>query len=444
MTAGNGSLMRLAPVPIYYADVPETAIERAADSSRTTHGALAAVDACRYFAGLIVGALRGASKEQLLSPRFAPVPGYWGRHPLTTKIDTVAAGSFKLKEPPAIRGSGYVVQSLGAALWAFHRGNDFRSGALLAANLGDDADTTGAIYGQIAGHLLRHGRTCRGKKTQPEQAATRGRVNQSGLPGEADENSRASLKIGRIFLRAHYPLGWLGLRIIWPPWSRRPCRDPASRSTGTAPAARACYSALMQPVRVLVVGLVAALAFLAAPSPMWLGPPMAEASVALAVTLEELVDHADLAVIGRATKRHSQWEEVGGSRRIVTYTRLEQLRAVAGTAPDELWVRTLGGAVDDIGQQVEGEARLPLGSRSLLFLTHSPDDAWVVTARAQGHFPLAATADGKVKLRRSPDVGAIVARKGPSVPARDVLVGRELESALQAVRSTWAKRHAAR
>ena len=38
-----------------------------------------------------------------------------------------------------------------AALWAFHKSTDFREGALLAVNLGDDADTTGAVYGQIAG-----------------------------------------------------------------------------------------------------------------------------------------------------------------------------------------------------------------------------------------------------------------------------------------------------
>ena len=39
----------------------------------------------------------------------------------------------------------------GDALWAFHKARDFREGALLAANLGDDADTTAAIYGQLAG-----------------------------------------------------------------------------------------------------------------------------------------------------------------------------------------------------------------------------------------------------------------------------------------------------
>ena len=60
-------------------------------------------------------------------------------------------GSFKDRNPPDIKGTGYVVEALEAALWAFHNSDDFREGALLAVNLGDDADTTGAIYGQIAG-----------------------------------------------------------------------------------------------------------------------------------------------------------------------------------------------------------------------------------------------------------------------------------------------------
>ena len=61
------------------------------------------------------------------------------------------AGSFKDQEQPHIKGTGYVVDALEAALWAFHRSDGFHEGALLALNLGDDADTTGAIYGQIAG-----------------------------------------------------------------------------------------------------------------------------------------------------------------------------------------------------------------------------------------------------------------------------------------------------
>ncbi len=65
--------------------------------------------------------------------------------------DMVGGGSFKKHEPPEIKGTGYVVRSLEAALWAFHKSDDFQAGALKAVNLGDDADTTGAIYGQVAG-----------------------------------------------------------------------------------------------------------------------------------------------------------------------------------------------------------------------------------------------------------------------------------------------------
>jgi hypothetical protein len=109
------------------------------------------VDACRYFAGLIMGAVGGRSRAELLAANYSPVPGLWTSEPLSPKVATVAAGSFKIKEPPALRGSGYVVHCLEAALWAFHKTDTFRDGALLAVNLGEDADTTGAVYGQIAG-----------------------------------------------------------------------------------------------------------------------------------------------------------------------------------------------------------------------------------------------------------------------------------------------------
>ena len=149
--AGNGSLMRLAPVPMFYWQSPAEAIERPGESSRTTHGAPTAVDACRYYAGLIVGALGGLDKDTLLSPRYCPVKGYWVEHPLHPEIATVAQGSFKQKDPPQIRGAGYVVQSLEAALWAFDRASSFREAILLAVNLGNDADATGAISCQLAG-----------------------------------------------------------------------------------------------------------------------------------------------------------------------------------------------------------------------------------------------------------------------------------------------------
>jgi ADP-ribosylglycohydrolase len=144
--AGNGSIMRLAPVVLAYARRPDEAVAMAAASSRTTHGAVEAVDACRLLAALLVGALRGADKADVLGSATALAGDSF-----SPAIRAVADGSFRHREPPAIRGTGYVVQSLEAALWAFHRGHSFEEGALLAVNLGDDADTTGAVYGQLAG-----------------------------------------------------------------------------------------------------------------------------------------------------------------------------------------------------------------------------------------------------------------------------------------------------
>lgn len=150
--AGNGSLMRLSPIPLFFARDPRAAISHAAESSRTTHGAAEAVDACRYMAALILGALDGAAKDELLGGVFEPFAGVWDDEPLAPAIAAVAAGSFKRPDPPALSGSGgYVVPSLEIALWAFYHGRNFKEGALMAVNLGFDADTYGAIYGQLAG-----------------------------------------------------------------------------------------------------------------------------------------------------------------------------------------------------------------------------------------------------------------------------------------------------
>ena len=147
----NGSLMRLAPVPLAFSSDPVRAIERSKDSSKTTHDTQDAVDSCGYMGALIVGALKGSPKAELLSDHYCPVKGYWKEHPFSHPVDEVAAGSFKVKEPPQIKGAQYVVRSLEAAIWAFYKTDSFQEGCLLAVNLGDDADTTGAIYGQLAG-----------------------------------------------------------------------------------------------------------------------------------------------------------------------------------------------------------------------------------------------------------------------------------------------------
>lgn len=148
-SAGNGSLMRLAPVPLAYARDVERAVTFAGASSCTTHGAAEAVDACRLYAAMIVAALDGMPRDVLLARN--AFDHLFRNKPLAPKIASIAAGSYLHKHPPEIRGTGYVVQALEAALWAFATTETFQDGALAAVNLGDDADTTGAIFGQLAG-----------------------------------------------------------------------------------------------------------------------------------------------------------------------------------------------------------------------------------------------------------------------------------------------------
>lgn len=143
--AANGSLMRLAAVPIrWHADTAEAA-SRSGESSRTTHSAARPVDACRVMGAAIAALITGAKFDEVVDPTF------WRGDDLHPEIATIVAGSWRDKEPPAIRGTGYCVDALEAAFWAVAGANDFRSAVLRAANLGDDADTTAAIAGQLAG-----------------------------------------------------------------------------------------------------------------------------------------------------------------------------------------------------------------------------------------------------------------------------------------------------
>ncbi|MGJ7528599.1 ADP-ribosylglycohydrolase family protein [Variovorax sp. GB1P17] len=142
-TAGNGALMRLAPVPMFFAPSIEMTWQQAGDSTRTTHGAREAIECSRLFALQLRAALRGESKTAILST--APL------EPLSEKVAALARGDYTTKPREHISGSGYCVESLEAALWCFAHTDSFEQAVLAAVNLGDDADTTAAICGQLAG-----------------------------------------------------------------------------------------------------------------------------------------------------------------------------------------------------------------------------------------------------------------------------------------------------
>lgn len=153
--SGNGSIMRLAPVPIRFAglfpDQLDELIKYCIDSSLPTHASPQCLSACAYFGLVLAGLIQGIDRHEVLARDWAPLRHLQSIAPLHPEILHVAQGSFREKQPPEIVGSGYVVKSLEAALWAFHDAQDFRQAVLRAVNLGDDADTTGAVCGQLAG-----------------------------------------------------------------------------------------------------------------------------------------------------------------------------------------------------------------------------------------------------------------------------------------------------
>jgi hypothetical protein len=163
-----------------------------------------------------------------------------------------------------------------------------------------------------------------------------------------------------------------------------------------------------------------------------------QASVSLLISLDDLVAASSTVVVATAGEKTSVWEDWPSGRRIVTYTKLTVERAVVGSPGAEVWVRTLGGAVGTIGQVVSGEAQIAPGSRSLLFLAKAKaDNAMMVTAMAQGHFPVLAADAVKgspPRLTSSPDAGTLLPRRGPTLSARERLVGVTLDEAFAAVK----------
>lgn len=159
----------------------------------------------------------------------------------------------------------------------------------------------------------------------------------------------------------------------------------------------------------------------------------ADASTARALTLAELVGKSTSVVVATAVAKRSSWTTIGGARRIVTDTRLRIDDLVSGADPSatEIVVRTLGGAVGEVGQIVEGEAELTIGEQSMTFVTQIDPAFYGVTAMGQGHYPISAEARGRV-LRQNRQLPALVGNKTTAVAT---LRGRLLSESLALVRA---------
>ena len=143
-SAGNGCIMRLAPVPMYFFPNVDEATRLAGESSRTTHGAPECIESCQLLAAMICSALAGHDKDSVLF-------GQDGSRYRSPNVRAIAAGEYRKKSVDQISSSGYVIHCLEASAWCLWRASSYREAVLMAVNLGDDADTTGAVCGQLAG-----------------------------------------------------------------------------------------------------------------------------------------------------------------------------------------------------------------------------------------------------------------------------------------------------
>ncbi len=159
--------------------------------------------------------------------------------------------------------------------------------------------------------------------------------------------------------------------------------------------------------------------FLAGGSTWLLGSRAARAGVAIAVPLAELWRSSSAVGFAASTQASCRWEEIGGSRRIVTYHQVRFDELLSGDEPEQ-WVRTLGGRVGDLAQVVHGEAELRVGEPCLLFVHPGRDGVPVVTEMAQGHYPMRPLR-GELRLHASPRLGGLVRPDGSAVRS---LIGR--------------------
>jgi ADP-ribosylglycohydrolase len=121
--------------------------------SRLTHPGVESADACRYLAGLLIGALRGESKQRLLADLYSPVYNYWlfQLTALTPRIDRIARGEYQHSAAADVPASASPADTLESALWAFASSQDFAAGLQAASSIGGATRLRGAVYGQLAG-----------------------------------------------------------------------------------------------------------------------------------------------------------------------------------------------------------------------------------------------------------------------------------------------------
>jgi ADP-ribosyl-[dinitrogen reductase] hydrolase len=153
---GNGSLMRILPVGVYFAALsPSEIIEYAHRASSLTHRHPRSAIACGFYCLMVSSLLRGNNPDSAYREAIRDaLRAYDDRQPYVDEFPHFArllSGWIGGLEEGRVESGGYVIHTLEAAVWCLLTTNTFKEAVLKAINLGGDADTTGAVTGGLAG-----------------------------------------------------------------------------------------------------------------------------------------------------------------------------------------------------------------------------------------------------------------------------------------------------
>ncbi len=143
-SAGNGSLMRCAPVALFAPNDADARREYSQVQSQITHAHLECQWSCVLVNAMIAHLLNGATREESLAAALAECEGAPQK-----MLDCARNASSKTRGE--IPTSGYVLHTLEGALWSFLTTDSLENALIEIVNLGGDADTAGAVCGALAG-----------------------------------------------------------------------------------------------------------------------------------------------------------------------------------------------------------------------------------------------------------------------------------------------------
>lgn len=155
MDNGNGSLMRILPLVLHIIDLDiDKRYDWTKKVSSITHAHVRSVMACFYYLEFAKKIIEGKDKFQAYNELQSELTQYFEQRKINPieihKLHRLLNDDISKVEEGNIKSSGYVIDTLEAAVWCVLTTNNYKDAVLKAVNLGHDTDTTGAVTGGLA------------------------------------------------------------------------------------------------------------------------------------------------------------------------------------------------------------------------------------------------------------------------------------------------------